>query len=52
MVVGEATLAVNVTVWPCAEGFSDEVIVVRVTAGWTVCGNTADVLVADCASPL
>ena len=46
-----ATIAVKVIACPNALGFGDEVSVVDVAAGFTVCVSAADVLVAKVASP-
>jgi hypothetical protein len=46
------TVAVNVTVCPVDEGFSDDVNAVVVLALFTVCVIAEDVLTAKLASPL
>ena len=45
------TVAVKVTAWPDADGFTDEVTVVELLALLTVCEMAADVLVLKLASP-
>jgi hypothetical protein len=42
--VDDVTVAVNVTVWPEEDGFTEEVIAVVVEAGFTTCSKTEDVL--------
>ena len=38
------TVAVNVTAWPKTDGFFEDVIVVLLAAGFTVCESAGDVL--------
>jgi hypothetical protein len=45
------TVAVNVTDWPKAEGFNDELKVVEVDAVLTTCLRVADVLLEKLLSP-
>ena len=45
------TVAVKVTAWPDADGFTDEVTVVELLALLTVCVIAAEVLVLKLASP-
>src|ERR1700688_1824138 len=50
-VVLDATVAVNVTVWPNFDGFSEETTLVVVPAWSTTCFNTVEVLPAKVESP-
>lgn len=50
--VGDVTVAVNVTDWPCKDGFSEDLIAVLVDALLTVWLRGVDVLLADVAHPL
>ena len=43
---GALTVAVKVTGWPYADGFSEEASAVLVLAWFTVCDSAPDVLVA------
>jgi hypothetical protein len=45
------TVAVKVTAWPDADGFTDEVTVVELLALFTVCVMAAEVLLLKLASP-
>ena len=45
------TVAVKVTAWPDADGFTDEVTVVELPALLTVCVTAAEVLLLKFASP-
>jgi hypothetical protein len=45
------TVAVKVTAWPEADGFTDEVTVVELLALFTVCVMAAEVLLLKLASP-
>jgi hypothetical protein len=51
VVVGERTVAVNLTDWPAVAGFFEEITVVVVVAGLTTCEVVPE-LVADWGSPL
>jgi hypothetical protein len=52
VVVGEVTVAVNVTFWPGWEGFTEDTTVVVEIACSITCFRTADVLFAFAASPV
>jgi hypothetical protein len=52
VIVGEATVAVNLTDCPRVDGLREETTVVVVVAGYTAWVNTVDVLTAEEESPL
>jgi hypothetical protein len=50
-VLGPLTVAVKVTLWPCAEGLGEDASVVVLDAVLTVCDTAVEVLTANLASP-
>jgi hypothetical protein len=50
--VGDETLTLKITVWPTADGFGVELSTEVVVTRLTTCVKLAEVLVANCVSPL